>query len=95
MKSRVPDLWYSVSKVAFMLDFSDTTVRTWLREGRFFPPGPDGQPDKSTVMQVGNDIRISARGVRHFEESHQYAYDDGIKARNRAELMRKLEGAHG
>ncbi len=82
MKPHVVELYYSVRELAFLLRFSETTIRKWIREDQFGP--------KERILDVAGDIRVPASGVQAFAESHAFVYDHGVKARNKAELRRKL-----
>jgi|GEM_PF-1253740 len=88
---RPVELFYSVSELAILLRFSDATVRRWVKEGRFSPPGEDGKADLSNCLEIGQDIRVPASGVQFFCAHNPLKYDLGIKARNKGELIRKLK----
>lgn len=97
MKPRVVELYYSITELTFLLRFSDSTIRKWVKEGAFSPPGEDGLPDFTNILDVGGDLRVPASGVNFFAGNHPLRRDPGTKARNKAELMRKIgkEQAHG
>lgn len=97
MKQRVVELYYSVSELAFLLRFSDTTIRKRIKAGDFSPPGEDHKPDFSNVIDIDGDLRVPASGVNWFLDQHPLKYDSGIRARNAAELRRKMkrEDANG
>jgi hypothetical protein len=99
MTPRVVELYYSVTELACLLRFSDSTVRKWVKSGAFSPPGPDGKPDFTNILDVHGDIRVPSSGVFFFTQNNQLRRDFGTKARNKAELMRRLhhkeEAHHG
>ena len=69
---RVPMQWFSVSRLAAMLDVSPRSVRQWWRAGGFGPPAGESAADYFFVMGEGrgSDVRISVRGYEHFLASH-------------------------
>jgi len=77
---RVPAQWFSLSRLAVMLDFDAGTVRAWWRAGRFGPP-PDGDAaDYFFVIGQGKgaDVRISSRGYDYFLVHHTQSVPDVI-----------------
>lgn len=78
----VLELYYSVRELAFLLRFGETTIRRWLKEKQFGP--------LDLVLDVAGDIRVPASGVNEFTKAHPLKYDLGVRARNRGELLRKL-----
>lgn len=91
MKQRVIELYYSVAELSFLLRFSDVTIRRRIKAGDFSPPdSATGQPDLSNIKDISGDIRVPASGVNWFLDRHPLRYDAGIKARNTAELRRKM-----
>lgn len=93
MISRAVELYYSITELTFLLRFSDSTIRQWIKAGRFSPPSEmsSGQPDFSNILDVQGDIRVPASGVQWFIQNNPLRRDPGTKARNKAELMRKLK----
>lgn len=95
---RLPVHWYSLRRVALMLDFDVKTVRRWWREGKFGPPAGGRVEDYFfTVGQgKGADVRISARGVEHFiasqtrSERPQRPEDVVVSGRSPGEARREL-----
>lgn len=95
---RQPVQWYSLRRVALMLDFDVKTVRRWWREGKFGPPAGGRAEDYFfTVGQgQGADVRISARGVEHFivtetrSEQPQRAEDVVVSGRSPGEAKREI-----
>lgn len=87
--------WFSVEHVAWMLDLSASTVRQYLREGRF-QPANEALPADRYVVQIGTgrgaDVRISSLGLACFFQFHTTPYaPQPIRARSVGELKRKLE----
>lgn len=99
MKPRIVELYYSISELCFLLRFSDSTIRKRVKDGDFSTPGEDGLPDRSNILDVQGDLRVPASGVNWFLSQNALRSDPGTKARNKAELARKLNGraveAHG
>jgi hypothetical protein len=60
--------WFSLSRLAVMLDFDVSTVRAWWRAGRFGPaPGQERSDYWFTIgAGRGSDVRISVRGYEFF-----------------------------
>jgi hypothetical protein len=91
MINRVVELYYSVAELSLLLRFSEKKVREWVKEGKFSSKGDDGAPDFSNIVEIAGELRVPASGVSLFLENHRLVYDMGVKARNRAELKRKLQ----
>lgn len=93
MKQRVVELHYSVAETAFLYRFSETTIREKLKAGDF---GPLDQEEAERLglgrlLNVNEqDIRIPVSRCLYFEARHSFQYSPGIKARNTAEMKRKL-----
>lgn len=92
MSTRAQKLWHSIAKLAFMYEFSEGTIRTWVKAGKF---GAIEDPD--FVLDIDGDIRVSNLGCTFFEMNHPLKYNEEIRARNAAELRRRLskEVVHG
>lgn len=80
---RVLEMYYKVGDLAALLRFSVQWVRDKIKAGEF----------GDQVHLVDGEFLVPASAVNTFLERHRYQYSDGIKARNRAELMRKFRGA--
>jgi hypothetical protein len=88
MNSRVQQPWFSIARLAWMYEFSEKSILTWVKAGKFGPVS-----DTSYVLQIGSDWRVSALGCFFFESSHPARYDDTVRARNAEELKRRLKQA--
>lgn len=87
---RVVELYYTVAELAFLLRFSEPTIRQRIRDGKFSPPGENGAPDFSNIKDLEGDLRIPASGVNWYLSQHPFKYDLGVKAVNTAELRRRI-----
>ena len=96
LNRRVPAQWFSLTRLAVMLDFDPSTVRAWWRAGRFGPP-PDGDAaDYFFVVGSGRgaDVRISSRGYDYFlAHSTQSPQDVIVLGRTAGEARRALQVA--
>lgn len=89
---RIPQQWFSVEHVSMLLGFSRSTIREWVRQGKF-GPAPD-QPPGDYVISIGTnrpggDVRISTRALFHFLDNAQ-PITKPIIARTEGECRRKL-----
>lgn len=76
----VVEAYYKVGHLSALLQFSDSWVRQQIKAGAF----------GDQVLRVDGEFLVPASAVNAFLAAHQFVYSDGIKARNRAELQRKL-----
>lgn len=83
---RAQQLWYSIGKLAFMYEFSEATVRRWVKAGKF-----GALSDTRYVLDLDGDIRVSGLGCACFEAAHPLVYDNTVRARNAGELRRRLK----
>lgn len=82
---RVAQLWYSIHTLSVMLELSESTLRRRIQEGKF---GRGAE----FVVNLDGDIRVSTLGYYQYIGANPYHYDDTVKARNQAEMRRKLAG---
>jgi len=80
--------WRTVNGLALAYKVSTRTIREWIQLGRF-GTGPD------YVLDVSGHIVVSTLGDFFFRQNYQAKLlpmkSDTIRARNPAELKRKLE----
>ena len=93
---RRPVQWFSLRRMALMLDFDAQTVRAWWKAGRFGPP-VDGRAEDyffTVGTARGADVRISSRGYEYFLAHHtqsNVAPDDVVvSGRTQGEARREL-----
>ena len=91
---RVPVQWFSLARLAAMLDFSPKQVRRWWRAGAFGPPADGAAADYFFVVGNGRgaDVRISVRGYEFFLAQLQAARaaDVVVMGRTPGEALRAL-----
>ena len=80
---KVPELYFSVPELSMLLKRSEDWVRKQVKASEFGPLG--------NILSLDGDLRIPASGVNFFTERHTLEYDPGIKARNLAELRRRMK----
>jgi hypothetical protein len=94
---RAPVQWFSLQKLAWMLDFDVSAVRAWWRAGEFGPPNGAAAADYFFVRGAGRgaDVRISMRGYEYFLQHHtaSQAADVIVLARSPGEAQRKVDAA--
>ncbi len=76
---RVVEMFYTIAELTFLLRFSDSYIRQRVRDGVF--PG---------ALDIDGDLRVPASAVNAWLAQHPVRYDAGIKARNKAELRRRM-----
>lgn len=89
MRAPAYQTWFTVSHLAQLLAMGDSTVRRKVKEGAFGPP-PGEDATHYIIAIDGRDLRISTLAYAYFLATNPYNYTSEIKARNRAELKRKL-----
>ena len=91
---RVPVQWFSLARLAVMLDFEPSTIRAWWREGQFGPPPGEAAGDYFFTRGEGKgaDVRISSRGYEFFLQQHTSSpvADVIVLARSEGEARRKV-----
>lgn len=86
---RVIEKFYSVKELQFLVGFGERFWRERAQAGDFTIYLGDeiiAQP-----VEISGELRIPASAVNAYLAKHPYRYDAGVKARNTAELRRKLE----
>lgn len=89
-QNRVLEKFYSTEELTYHLGFSVRFWRERCQEGAFTL-----QIDGAVIaepVEISGELRIPASAVNAWLAKHPYRYDAGVKARNQAELHRKLEG---
>lgn len=86
MEPRIPQLWWSVAQVAAMFAVGESTIRQWIREGRF------GSGADFCILLCGSDLRISSRALFLFQDQCPVVRAQPVAARTPGELRRKING---
>ena len=88
---RVVEKYYSPRELSFLLGFNAEFFRDQAKAGGFT------FSIEGTVacepLEIGGELRIPASAVNAWLARHPYRYDGDVKARNAAELKRKLTAA--
>lgn len=79
------EMYYSIGQVALAFQMSERWVRDRINAGDF----------GAGVLDLNGDIRIPASGLNDYANQHKRVYSEPIKARNRAELLRKVRAMDG
>lgn len=87
--SRAVEMFYSPREVGLLLGFDEKWVRQRAQAGEFTVR--HGDQVVAEPVELSGELRIPASGVNAYLARHPYRYDAGVKARNKAELRRKLE----
>lgn len=88
MKRGVVDRFYSLTELSVLLGFGERFFRQQAQQGEFTLR--EGDAVVSEPVEIGGELRIPAGAVNAWLARNPYRYDAGIKARNTAELRRKL-----
>jgi hypothetical protein len=89
--SRVVEKYYSVKELCFLIGFDAKFWRDRAKDGDFTIVDPD-HPETPICnpLDIAGELRIPATAVNFYLAKHPFRYDAGVKARNKAELQRKL-----
>ncbi len=95
LNRRVPVQWFSLRRVALLLDFEVKSIRGWWKQGKFGPPDGGAAADYFFTVGEGKgaDVRISARGLDFFMDHHTSsptAADVVVSGRTPGEARREL-----
>lgn len=91
--SRIAQKYYSVAELAWTYSFGESTIRRWMKEGKFGPP--------EQFLRVGTDVRVPTSGALFFEEHFKAKCDAGqeavnkIRGRTLGEARRRLRELKG
>lgn len=91
LAQRVVEKHYTPRELEYLIGFSPDYWRDQAKAGELTLRDP---ADPNTILaapvEIGGELRIPASCVNAFLTRHPFRYDAGIKARNTAELRRKL-----
>jgi len=88
---RVVEKYYSPRELSFLIGFDERFWRQKAKEGEFTLS--IGETPLCAPLDIAGELRIPATAVNAYLARHPYRYDAGIKARNTAELRRRLATA--
>lgn len=91
---KVVEAYYTPADLAALWRFSERKIRDLVKEGNFTLRNALGVTT-AEPMEVAGEIRIPASAINAYAASHAYNYSPGIKARNQAELLRKIKQPEG
>jgi hypothetical protein len=83
-------MWRNPAQLSGIYPLSESTLRRYIKDGRFGPP--EGEPGEDYVLRVGNEFFVSTIADEFFRRAHVFENSEPIRARNRAELVRRLAG---
>jgi hypothetical protein len=89
-RSRVVEKYYSLQDLTCLVGFSEKFWRERCQAGDLTLR--DGEQLLAEPLMISGELRVPASAVNAFLSRHPYNYDAGVKARNTAELRRKLKG---
>lgn len=90
MNPRVVEKYYSTTELEVLVGFGEKFWRERCQAGELTLK--DGGQTIAEPLLVAGELRIPASSINAWLAKHPYRYDPGVKARNRAELTRKLGG---
>jgi len=82
---------YSPRELSFLLGFNEKWWRERAQAGDLTLQDGEGHVI-SEPLELAGELRVPASAVNAYLAKHPYVYDGGVKARNKAELRRKLNG---
>lgn len=87
---RVVEKYYSTQDLQLLVGFGDRFWRERAQAGELTLR--DGDAILAEPILLSGELRIPASAINAYLARHPYRYEAGTKARNRAELKRRLEG---
>ncbi len=87
--AKVIEKHYSPRELSFLLGFDEKWWRQRAQAGDLTLRDRQGQVI-AQPLELAGELRVPASAVNAYLASHPYSYDAGVKARNTAELRRKL-----
>jgi len=87
-QARVVEKYYSPRELSSLIGFAEKFWRERCQAGEMTLR--DGDVVISEPLDIAGELRIPASAVNAYLARHPYRYDAGVKARNAAELRRKL-----
>lgn len=89
--NKVVEKHYTVRELSWLLGFNEKWWRERAQSGDLTLRNEDGTVI-AEPLELAGELRIPASSVNGYLAKHAYRYDAGVKARNVAELRRKLKG---
>ncbi len=87
---KVVEKYYSLAELRCLVGFGPRFWRERAQAGELTLR--DGDLVLAEPLEVAGELRVPASCVNAFLARHPYRHDAGVKARNQAELRRKLAG---
>lgn len=87
----VVEAYYSANDLAALWRFGAQKILAMVKAGDFTLRNAQGVV-VAEPMEVAGEVRIPASAINDYAVRHPYRYTDEIKARNKGELLRKLQG---
>ena len=88
-QQRVVEKYYSARELGYLLGFNEQFWRQAAQAGDLTLVDDSGAVIAQPALVAG-ELRIPASAVNAYLARRPYRYDAGVKARNKGELLRKL-----
>lgn len=79
--------YYPIQILVFKFALGESTIRRYIREGRFGPP--PGENPNDYVARFGNRVRVTQKGIDWFKAHPPPSSPPTIRARTLGEARRK------
>lgn len=89
---RAVEKYYSPQEAGWLLGFSERFIRDLAKSEELTLKEPATGEVVAEPVLIGGELRIPASCLNGYLARHPYRTDPGIKARNKAELLRRLNG---
>ena len=89
---RAVEKYYSPQEAGWLLGFSERFIRDLAKSEELTVKDGDSGEVIAQPVFIAGELRIPASCLNAYIARHPYRSDPGIKARNRAELLRRLAG---
>lgn len=86
---RAVEKYYSLRELSFLIGFAERFWRERAQSGELTLNDEQGNVI-SQPLEIAGELRVPSSAVNAYLAKHPYRYDAGIKARNQAELRRKI-----
>lgn len=86
----VVEAYYTPQDLAALWRFNQRKIRDLAKAGEFTVKDAAGQI-VAEPMEIAGELRIPASAVNAYAKAHPLVYNEGIKARNRGELLRRIQ----
>lgn len=88
VSAHVVEKYYSMNELTLLIGFGEKFWRHRCRNGELTLT--QGDVVISEPVEIAGELFAPASGVNAYLAQHPYRYDAGVRARNKAELQRKL-----